>query len=154
MIAYPEFINRTWRSQEEVVQAPPIAYLVIPILEGPFSKILQNLKLGGVDDDDDRIIMEIVVCKCEECLEVIIRAHVPSGNRGIGDSRHCEVLRGIRNEQINPYMSFGNGGIATSTVCSNLIALKSLTLARAMTRQQMRSIPFNMNCRIKKAMTK
>ena len=121
MIAYHELINRTWRSQEEVVQAPPIMYLVVPILEGPLSKILQNLRFGEVDDKDNRIIMEIVVCKCEECLEVMIQAHAPSGNRGIGDSRHREVLRSIHNEQINPCMSPGNRGIATSTVCSNLI---------------------------------
>ena len=72
MIAYPKLINRTWRSQEDVVQAPPIAYLVVPILEGPLSKILQDLKFGGVDDVENHIIMKIVVCKSEECLEVII----------------------------------------------------------------------------------
>ena len=98
MIAYSKLINWTWRSQEEVIQAPPIAYLVIPTLEGPLSKILQNLWFGGVDDEENCIIMEIVVCKCEECLEIIIRALVPSGNYGIGDSRHREVLKGIRNE--------------------------------------------------------
>ena len=72
MIAYLELMNQTWRSQEEVVQAPPIAYLVIPILKSPLSKILQNLRFDGMDDDDNRIIMEIVVCKCEKCLEVVI----------------------------------------------------------------------------------
>ena len=98
MIAYPKLINRTWRSQEEVVQAPQIAYLVVPILEGPLSKILQDLRFGGMDDEDNRIIMKIAVCKTEECLEVIIRAHVRSGNYKIGDSTHREVLTGIRNE--------------------------------------------------------
>ena len=107
-----------------------------------------------MDDDDHRIIMEIAVCKCEECLEVIIRAHVPKRNCGIGDSRHQEVLRSICNEQINPCVSPDNGGIATSTVCSNLITLKSLTLTRAMTRQQIRSKTFHMDCEMKKAMTK
>ena len=107
-----------------------------------------------MDDDDHCIIMEIVVCKCEECFEVIIRAHVPKKNCGIGDSRHREVLRSIHNEQINPCMSPGNGGIATSMMCSNLITLKSLTLTRAMTRQQIRSKIFHMNCEIKKEMTK
>ena len=72
MIAYPKKINRTWRSQEEVVQAPPIAYLVVPILKSPLLKIFQNLRFGGVDDEDNRIIMEIAVYKCEECLKVII----------------------------------------------------------------------------------
>ena len=107
-----------------------------------------------MDEEDNRIIMKIVVYKCEECLKVIIRAHVPSGNCGIKDSRHQEVLRGIRNKQINPCMSPGNQEFATSMVCSNLITLKNLTLARAMIRHQMRSISFNLNCRIKKAMTK
>ena len=98
MIAYLKLINRTWRSQEEVVQAPPIAYLVVPKLEGPLLKILQDLRFGGMDDEDNRIIMKIVLCKIEECLEVIIRVHVPSGNGRIGDSRHREILKGIRNE--------------------------------------------------------
>ena len=106
------------------------------------------------DDDDHRIIMEIAVCKCEECLEVIIRAHVPKRNCGIGDSRHREGFGSIHNEQINPCMSPGNGGIAMSMVCSNLITLKSLTLTRAMIRQQIRSKTFHMNCEMKKAMTK
>ena len=106
------------------------------------------------DDDDHRIIMEIAVCKCGECLEVIIRAYVPKRNYRIEDSRHREVLRIIRNEHINPCMSPDNGGIATSTVCSNLITLKSLTLTRAMTRQKIRSKTFHMNCEMKKAMTK
>ena len=74
-----------------------------------------------MDDEDNRIIMEIAMCKSEECLEVMIRAHVPSRNRGIGDSKHREVLRGICNTQINLYMSLGNKGIVTSTACSNLI---------------------------------
>ena len=108
MIAYPKLINRTWRSQEEVVQALPITYLLVSILKGPLLKILQNLRFGGVDDEDNRIIMEIVVCKCEECLEVMIQAHVPSGNCRIEDSRHMKVLRGIHDEQINPYMSSNN----------------------------------------------
>ena len=111
MIDYPKLINRTWRSQEEVVQAPPIAYLVVPILESPLSKILQDLRFGRVDDEDNHIIMKIVVCKSEQCLEVIIQVHVPSGNCRIEDSSHRKVL----------CMSLGNGGIATSTVCSNLI---------------------------------
>ena len=72
MIAYPELINRTWRSQEEVVEAPPMAYLLVSILEGPLLKILQDLMFGGVDDEDNRIIMEIDVCKSEECLKVMI----------------------------------------------------------------------------------
>ena len=71
MIAYPKLINRTWKSQEEVVQAPPIAYLLIPILEGPLSKILHDLRFGGVDDEDNGIIIEIDVCKSEECFEVM-----------------------------------------------------------------------------------
>ena len=121
MIAYPKLINHTWRSQEEVVQAPPITYLLVPILEGPLSKILQDLRFGEVDDEDNRIIMEIFVCKSEECFEVMIQAHVPSGNRIFGDSRHRKVLRGIRNEQINSCMSSSTGRIATSMVCSNLI---------------------------------
>ena len=121
MIAYPKLINWTWRSQEEVVQAPPIAYLLIPILEGPLLKILQDLRFGGVDDEDNRIIMEIVVYKSQECIEEMIRVHVPSKNCRIEDSRHREDFRGIRNEQINPCMSPSNGGIVTSTVCSNLI---------------------------------
>ena len=98
MIAYPKLINRTWRSQEEVIQAPPIAYLVVPKLEGPLSKIPQDLRFGEMDDEDNHIIMKIALCKTEECLEVIIQAHVPSGNGRIGDSRHREILRGIRNE--------------------------------------------------------
>ena len=73
-------------------------YLVVPILEGPLSKILQDLRFRGMDDENNRIIMKIAICKIEECLEEIIRAHVPSGNCRIGDSRHREVLRGIRNE--------------------------------------------------------
>ena len=32
-----------------------------------------------MDDEDNRIIITIAVCKTEECLEVIIQAHVPSG---------------------------------------------------------------------------
>ena len=63
MIANSELINRIWRSQEEVVQAPLIAYLLIPILKGPLLKILQDLRFGGVNDEDNRIIMEIVVCE-------------------------------------------------------------------------------------------
>ena len=51
-----------------------------------------------MNDEDNRFIMKIVVCKTEECLEVIIRVHVPSGNYRIRDSRHREVLRGIHNE--------------------------------------------------------
>ena len=98
MIAYAKLINQTWRSQEEVVQAPPIVYLLVPILKGPLLKILQNLWFGGVDDEDNCIIMEIVVCKCEECLEVMIRAHVPSGNHGIEESRQREVLMGNDNK--------------------------------------------------------
>ena len=72
MIAYPKLINWTWRSQKKVVQAPPIAYLLIPILKGPLSKILQDLRFGGVDDEDNDIIMEIAMCKSEELLEVMI----------------------------------------------------------------------------------
>ena len=66
-----------------------------------------------MDDEDNRIIMEIAVCKCEECFKVIIQAHVLSGNRGIGDSKHQEVLRGILNEQINPCMFLGNERIVS-----------------------------------------
>ena len=51
-----------------------------------------------MDDEDNRIIMKIVVCKIEECLKVFIRVHILSGNYRIGDSRHREILRGIRNE--------------------------------------------------------
>ena len=51
-----------------------------------------------MDDEDNHITMEIVVCKSEESLEVIIRGHVLSGNCKIGDSRHQENLRGIHNE--------------------------------------------------------
>ena len=51
-----------------------------------------------MDDEDNRIIMKIAVCKTEECLEVIIQAYVPSGNDTIGDSKHWEILRGIQNE--------------------------------------------------------
>ena len=94
----PYFINRTWRSQEEVVQAPPIVYLVVSKLEGPLSKIPQDLRFGGMDDEDNCIIMKIALCKTEECLEVIIRLYVPSGNGRVGDSRHRNILRGIRNE--------------------------------------------------------
>ena len=70
--AYPKLIKRTWRGQEEVVQAPPIAYLVVSKLEGPLTKIHQDLRLGGMDDEDNRIIMKIALCKTEECLKVII----------------------------------------------------------------------------------
>ena len=135
MIAYPELINQTRRSQEKVVQAPPVAYLVVPTSEGPLSKIVQNLRFGGVDDDDNCIIMEIALCKCKECLEVMIRMLVPSEDRRFRDSKHQEVQRDIHKEQINPYMSPGNGGVATSMVCSNLITSKSLTLATTMTKQ-------------------
>ena len=98
MNAYPKLINRTWRSQEEVVQAPPIAYLVVSKLEGPLLKIPQDLRLGRMDDEDNHIIMKIALCKTEECLKVIIRAYVPSGNGRVRDSKHREILRGIRNE--------------------------------------------------------
>ena len=76
MNAYPKLINQTWRGQEEVVQAPPIAYLVVSKLEGPLSKIPQDLRLGEMDDEDNRIIMKIALCKTEECLVVIIRLYV------------------------------------------------------------------------------
>ena len=66
MIAYCEHVNQTQRSQEEVVQAPPIAYLVIPASKGLVSKIHQHLKFGRVDDEDKRIIMKIVVYKCKK----------------------------------------------------------------------------------------
>ena len=46
-----------------------------------------------MDDEDNRIIMKIALCKTEECLEVIIRPYVPSGNGRVGDSRHREILR-------------------------------------------------------------
>ena len=96
--AYPKLINRTWRGQEEVVQAPPIAYLVISKLEGLLSKIPQDLRLGGMDDEDNCIIMKIALCKTEECLKVIIRPYVPRRNGRVRDSRHREILRDIRNE--------------------------------------------------------
>ena len=62
MIAYAELVNRTRRSQKEVVQAPPIAYLFIPASEGLISKIHQHMRFGRMDDEDNRIIVEIVVC--------------------------------------------------------------------------------------------
>ena len=96
--AYPKLINRTWRGQEEVVQAPPIAYLVVSKLKGPLLKIPQDLRLGGMDDEDNCIIMKIALCKTEECLEVIIRPYVPRGSGRVRDSRHREILRDIRNE--------------------------------------------------------
>ena len=74
-----------------------------------------------MDDEDNRIIMKIALCKIEECLEVIIQAYVPSGNGRVGDSKHREIPMGIRNEKINPCMSPGNRGTAMSTVYSNLI---------------------------------
>ena len=80
MIDYPKLINRTWRSQEEVIQAPPIAYLLVLVLKGPLSKILQDLRFSAVDDEDNCIIMEIAVCKSEESLKVMILVHVPSRN--------------------------------------------------------------------------
>ena len=96
--AYSKLINRTWRGQEEVVQAPPIAYLVVSKLEGPLSKIPQDLRLSGIDDEDNRIIMKIALCKTKECLEVIIRPYVPRRNGRVRDSRHRQILRDIRNE--------------------------------------------------------
>ena len=82
MIVYPKLINRTWRIQEEVVQAPPVTYLLVPILKGPpLSKTLQDLRFGVVDDEDNCIIMKIVVSKSEECVKVMIQAHVPSGQK-------------------------------------------------------------------------
>ena len=93
--AYPKLIKWTWRSQEEVVQAPPITYLVISKLKGPLTKISQDLRLGGMDDEDNRIIMKIALCKTEECLEVIIRSYVPKRNGRVKDSRHREILRDI-----------------------------------------------------------
>ena len=96
--AYPKLIKWTWRGQEEVVQAPPIAYLVVSKLEGPLTKIPQDLRLGGMDDEDNRIIMKIALCKTEECLEVIIRSYVSRRNGKVRDSRHREILRDIRNE--------------------------------------------------------
>ena len=98
MNAYPKLINRTWRGQEEVVQVPPIAYLVVSKLEGPLSKIPQDLRLGGMDDEDNCIIMKIALCKTEECLKVIIRPYVPRRNGRVRDSRHREIIRDIRNE--------------------------------------------------------
>ena len=98
VIKDPKLIKRTWRSQEEVVQAPPIAYLVVSKLEGPLTKIPQDLRLGGMDDEDNRIIMKIALCKTEECLEVIIRSYVLRRNGRVRDSRHREILRDIRNE--------------------------------------------------------
>ena len=74
-----------------------------------------------MDDEDNRIIMKIALCKTEECLEVIIRSYVPRRNGRVRDSRHMEILRDIRNEEINPCMSPGNRGTVTSMVCSNLI---------------------------------
>ena len=59
IIAYLKLINWTWRSQEEVVHVAPTTYLLVPIFEGPLLKILQDLRFGGVDDDDKCIIMEI-----------------------------------------------------------------------------------------------
>ena len=96
--AYPKLIKRTWRTQEEVVQAPPIAYLVVSKLEGPLTKIPQDLRLGGMDDEDNRIIMKIALCETEECLEVIIRSYVLRRNGRVRDSWHREILRDIRNE--------------------------------------------------------
>ena len=96
--AYPKLIKQTWRSQEEVVQAPPIAYLVVSKLEGPLTKIPQDLRLGGMDDEDNRIIMKIALCETEECLEVIIRSYVSRRNGRVRDSWHREILRDIRNE--------------------------------------------------------
>ena len=81
LITYSELINRTCRIQKKVVQASPIVYLVVPTSEGPLSKMLQNLRFGGVDDEDNRIIMEIALCKCKECLEVIIPMHIRSGDQ-------------------------------------------------------------------------
>ena len=98
MNTYPKLINRTWRSQEKVVQAPPIAYLVVSKFKGPLLKIPQDLRFGEMDDENNHIIMKIALCKTEECLEVIIRAYVPRRNGRIGDSRHREMLRSIRNE--------------------------------------------------------
>ena len=51
-----------------------------------------------MDDEDNRIIMKIALCKTEECLEVIIRSYVPRRNGRVKDSRHREILRDIRNE--------------------------------------------------------
>ena len=96
--AYPKLIKRTWRGQEEVVQAPPIAYLVVSKLEGPLTKILQDLRLAGMDDENNRIIMKIALCKTKERLKVIIRSYVPRRNGRVRDSRHREILRDIHNE--------------------------------------------------------
>ena len=51
-----------------------------------------------MDDEEKHIIMKIALCKTKECLEVIIRAYVPSGNGRVRDSRHREILKGICNE--------------------------------------------------------
>ena len=51
-----------------------------------------------MDDEDNRIIMKIALCKTEECLKVIIRSNVPRRNGRVRDSRQREILRDIRNE--------------------------------------------------------
>ena len=120
MIAYPKLVNQTQKSQEEVVQALPVIHLLKPTNEGPITKIHQHLRFSGINDEDNRSIVEIVIGECKNQLEVILKTHVPSWNCRLGDFRHQEELRDIGNEQINPYTFLDNCQGEINMVNSNL----------------------------------
>ena len=61
MIVYHELVNWSWRSQKKVVEAPPAAHLFKFISKGPVVQMLQHLRLNGVDDKDNPIIVKIAM---------------------------------------------------------------------------------------------
>ena len=73
-----------------------------------------------MDDEKDRIIVEVGGCKSKEDLEVVLQPPIPIQNRRAREDWNRKVLRDINNKKVDACMCRRHIGCVTLTRCSNL----------------------------------
>ena len=73
-----------------------------------------------MDDEKDRIIVEVGGHKSEEDLKVVLRPPIPIQNSRARDDWNQKVLRDVCNKKVDACMCGKHQGCVTQTRCSNL----------------------------------